>query len=246
MKEQIDLAKLPHHIAIIMDGNGRWAQKQGLDRYIGHQEGAKSVRHIAECAANIGVSYLTLYTFSTENWSRPQEEIDALMDLLVRTIKSETPLLMKNNIRLLTIGDLMRLPEENRKTLQQSIEETSKNTGLTLILALSYSSRWELTRAMQLIAQKVKEDRLNIDDINEDIITQHLTTYMIPDPDLLIRTGGEYRISNYLLWQLAYAELYFTSEYWPDFRDNSLYKAILDYQKRERRFGKTGEQIQNK
>ncbi|MCC8146578.1 MAG: isoprenyl transferase [Bacteroidales bacterium] len=246
MKEQIDLTRLPLHIAIIMDGNGRWAQKRGMDRYLGHQEGAVSVRNIVEAAAEIGLEYLTLYTFSVENWNRPKEEVDALMELLVQTIQDETPKLMKNNVKLLTIGEFDRLPEKSRNSLQKSINETSNNTGLTLILALSYSSRWELTRAMKLIAGKVKNGCLEINDIDESLISQHLTTNNFPDPDLLIRTGGEYRISNYLLWQLAYAELYFTSLYWPEFRADNLYEAILDYQTRERRFGKTGEQVKNK
>lgn len=245
MKEQIDLTKLPIHIAIIMDGNGRWAQKQDLPRYVGHQEGAETVRHIVEIAAELGLQYLTLYTFSTENWNRPQEEVDALMELLVKVIKNETPRLMKNNVRLLTIGEIDRLPEKSRNTLQESIDETSGNTGLSLVLALSYSSRWELTRAMQLIAQKVKENEIQVKDIDENLISRHLATHNIPDPDLLIRTGGECRISNYLLWQMAYAELYFTSVFWPDFKSDNFYKAILDFQNRERRFGKTGNQVKN-
>ncbi|MDH8702645.1 undecaprenyl diphosphate synthase [Dysgonomonadaceae bacterium PH5-43] len=245
MKEQIDFTRLPVHVAIIMDGNGRWAKQQGMDRHIGHQEGAVSVRNIVETSAEIGIKYLTLYTFSTENWNRPKEEVDALMELLVITIKDETPRLMKNNVRLLAIGDLERLPEKSKNTLKECINETSNNTGLTLILALSYSSRWEITRAMQLIAQDIKDNKLSSNDINEELIAGYLTTKNIPDPDLLIRTGGEHRISNYLLWQLAYSELYFMPEYWPEFREESLYKAIYDYQQRERRFGKTGDQVKN-
>lgn len=246
MREKIDLTRLPLHVAIIMDGNGRWAQKQGLDRYIGHQEGAVSVRDIVEEAGKIGIKYLTLYTFSTENWNRPQEEVDALMELLVTTIRQETPLLMKNNVRLLSIGELNRLPQKSKQTLEDCIDETSKNTGLTLTLALSYSSRWELTQAVKNIAREVKSGDLLIENISENTISQYLTTKDIPDPDLLIRTGGEYRISNYLLWQLAYAELYFTPVYWPEFRKDSLYEAIIDFQSRERRFGKTGEQVKIK
>lgn len=245
MKEQIDLTKLPLHIAIIMDGNGRWAQSKGMDRYLGHQEGAVSVREIVETAAEINLGYLTLYTFSTENWNRPKEEVDALMSLLVTTIQNETPRLMKNNVRLMAIGDLERLPGFSKDNLNECIEKTSKNTGLTLILALSYSSRWELTKAVKLVAGEVENGNIKISDIDEKMISQYLETKNIPDPDLLIRTGGEHRISNYLLWQLAYAELYFTSVYWPEFRANSLYEAILDYQKRERRFGKTGDQVKN-
>ena len=246
MKEEIDFTRLPRHIAVIMDGNGRWAQQRGLERYIGHQEGAESVHDIVEISGKIGIRYLTLYTFSTENWNRPKVEVDALMDLLVSAIKKETVNLMKNNVRLLTIGDIERLPQLSKATLKQCMEETSENTGLTLILALSYSARWELAEAMKIIACKVKNGELTLDQINEDLIAEHLTTAGIPDPDLLIRTGGEHRISNYLLWQVAYSELYFTSVYWPDFREEELYKAIIDYQSRERRFGKTGEQIKNK
>lgn len=245
MKERIDLTRLPIHIAIIMDGNGRWARQKGLNRYIGHQEGAVTVRRIIEVAGEIGIQYMTLYTFSTENWNRPQEEIDALMELLVTTIQKETPDLMQNNIRLLAIGDLDRLPRKSRENLEQCIKQTSVNTGLTLVLALSYSSRWELTQAVQIIAGKVKEGKLNVENIDEELIAQCLTTKNIPDPDLLIRTGGEYRISNFLLWQLAYAELYFTSVYWPDFKADNLYEAIYAFQTRERRFGKTGDQVKN-
>ncbi|MDR0864725.1 MAG: isoprenyl transferase [Candidatus Symbiothrix sp.] len=243
MKEQIDLTRLPRHIAIIMDGNGRWAKQNGMDRYMGHQEGVVSVRKVVEAAGDIGIKYLTVYTFSTENWNRPQEEVDALMALMVTAIQRETPDLMKNNVRLQVIGDVHRLPQVTKDNLNECIETTSHNTGLTLVLALSYSSRWEITEAAKTIARKVKEGSLEIENITEEVISKHLSTQNIPDPDLLIRTGGEYRISNYLLWQLAYAELYFTSVYWPEFREENLYEAILDFQKRERRFGKTGEQI---
>ena len=243
MKEQLDLTGLPQHIAIIMDGNGRWAQQNGMDRYRGHEEGAVSVRKVVEAAGEIGIRYLTVYAFSTENWNRPPSEVDALMSLLITAVRRETPDLMKNNVRLLAIGDIDRLPSETKEHLLACMEETGRNTGLTLTLCLSYSSRWEITGAARQIAREVREGRFDSETINEETIMQHLTTKHIPDPDLLIRTGGEYRISNFLLWQLAYAELYFTPVYWPEFRENNLYEAILDFQKRERRFGKTGEQV---
>jgi undecaprenyl diphosphate synthase len=246
MKEQIDLNRLPVHIAIIMDGNGRWAREKGMDRYKGHQEGVVSVRKIVEAAGEIGIKYLTVYTFSTENWNRPQEEVSALMELMVIAIQRETEDLMKNNVRLQVIGDIDRLPQITKDNLNACVEKTSKNTGLTLVLALSYSARWEITEAAKNIAGKVKEGKLNVEDITESVISDHLLTRNIPEPDLLIRTGGEFRISNYLLWQLAYAELYFTSVYWPEFRADNLYEAIVGFQKRERRFGKTGEQIKMK
>ncbi|GHT89057.1 isoprenyl transferase [Bacteroidia bacterium] len=242
-RSRIDLTRLPQHIAIILDGNGRWAQKNGMDRYKGHEEGVISVRKVVEAAGDIGIKYLTVYTFSTENWNRPQSEVDALMALMVIAIQRETPDLMKNNVRLQAIGDIDRLPKVTKDNLDACIEETSKNTGLTLVLALSYSSRWEITEAARKMAREVQEGKLKIEAINEKVISNHLSTKNIPDPDLLIRTGGEYRISNYLLWQLAYAELYFTPVYWPEFREENLYEAILDFQKRERRFGKTGEQV---
>jgi undecaprenyl diphosphate synthase len=243
MREEIDLTRLPEHIAIIMDGNGRWAQKNGMDRYMGHQEGVVSVRKVVEAAGDIGIKYLTVYTFSTENWKRPQEEVDALMALMVTAIQRETPDLMANNVRLQTIGDVGRLPEVTKKNLDACVEETGRNTGLTLVLALSYSSRWEITEAAKKIAEQVKGGSLEIDKITEKIVSNHLSTKNIPDPDLLIRTGGENRISNFLMWQLSYAELYFTDVFWPEFRAENLYEAIVDYQKRERRFGKTGEQV---
>jgi len=244
LKETIDLKRLPKHIAIIMDGNGRWAKKNGMDRYMGHKEGITSVRKISEAVGRLGIEYLTLYTFSTENWKRPKEEIDALMELMLTAIQNETEDLMNNNIRLKIIGDIDRLPPATCQSLVKAVERSQANTGLKLTLALSYSSRWEITEAVKKIAAEVKTGMMNIEQINEETVSEQLATFGIPDPDLLIRTGGERRISNYLLWQLAYAELYFTDVYWPAFRDDDLYEAIIDYQQRERRFGKTGEQIQ--
>ena len=244
-KDQIDIQRLPRHVAIIMDGNGRWAKKQGKIRTFGHEGGVKAVRDTVEGAAELGIEVLTLYAFSTENWNRPRFEIDALMHLLVDTIAKETPTLMKNNSKLATIGNTESLPSRVVKNLRKCIEETSGNTRMTLVLALSYSSRWEITHAMQEIAQKVKAGELKPEDINETIISQHLNTAAWPDPELLIRTSGEARISNYLLWQIAYAELYFTQKLWPDFRREDLYEAILDFQQRERRFGKTSEQLKS-
>ena len=244
--EQIDKTKLPRHVAIIMDGNGRWAKARGQDRCVGHQEGAISVRKIVEAAATIELKFLTVYTFSTENWNRPEAEVQTLMSLLVSSIRKETPDLMKNNIRLLAIGDLARLEEEVRQSLLDCIKQTSGNTGTTLILALSYSSRWELLTAVKQLINEAKEGRLTNEEITEEFFSQYLTTREIPDPDLLIRTGGEKRISNFLLWQLSYSELYFTDVYWPDFREDELYKAILYYQQRERRYGKISEQLIDK
>ncbi|NDV47220.1 isoprenyl transferase [Paludibacter sp. 221] len=237
-KEKIDKARLPQHIAIIMDGNGRWAKERGFDRIVGHQNGVVSVRETTEAAAEIGIKYLTLYAFSTENWGRKKEEVDALMELLVDTIEKETPTLNKNNVRLLTIGDLKRLPEGAAKKMAKCLDDTAGNTGLSLVLALSYSSRWEITNAVKEICEEVKDGKLNPDDITADVISRHLDTKSIPDPDLLIRTSGELRISNFLLWQLAYTELYFTDVNWPDFRKENLYEAIYNFQQRERRFGK--------
>ena len=245
-KAQIDKERLPRHIAIIMDGNGRWAKKQGLARMFGHKQGVETVHNITVAATKLGIEYLTLYTFSTENWNRPKEEVDALMTLLVDTIAKETPTLMENNVRLETIGDIERLPEGAKKKFLACIAQTSKNTGLTMVLALSYSSRWEITRAMQIAAQQAQAGTLRPDEINEQFVSSLMTTATIPDPDLLIRTSGEYRISNFLLWQLAYSELYFTDCLWPEFTEEELYKAIVDYQKRERRFGKTSEQMKMK
>ncbi|MBR2936660.1 MAG: isoprenyl transferase [Paludibacteraceae bacterium] len=242
-KEQIVRERLPRHVAIIMDGNGRWAKREGLARMFGHRKGVETVHKITEAAAEMGIEYLTLYTFSTENWNRPKEEVDALMGLLVDTIAKETPTLMKNNIRLETIGDLSRLPEQTRNRFVGCIQETNKNTGLTLVIALSYSARWEIVRATQMIAAAVKNDQFFVEDINEETISSFMTTHDMPDPDLLIRTSGELRISNFLLWQLAYSELYFTDCLWPEFTEEEFYHAIVDYQHRERRFGKTSEQI---
>jgi len=246
LKEAIDLEQLPKHIAIIMDGNGRWAKKNGMDRFMGHKEGVVSVRKISEATGKIGIDYLTLYTFSTENWNRPKEEIDSLMELMITAIQNESDDLMTNNVRLKIIGDIDRLPPATADNLKSVINRTNNNTGLYLTLALSYSSRWEITEAVKKISGAVKNGSLSLDRINEKTISEHLATCNTPDPDLLIRTGGERRISNYLLWQLAYAELYFTDTYWPDFREEELYAAIIDYQQRERRFGKTGEQLQVK
>lgn len=243
LKEQIQADKIPVHIAVIMDGNGRWAQQRGKDRIFGHQSAIESVRQTTEAAAELGVQYLTLYTFSTENWARPQQEIDGLMELLVKTIHSEIPTLNKNGIRLFAIGDLESLPGECAAVLKDAIEQTRSNTTMQLNLALSYSSRWEILEAVKNLASDVEKGTLHVKDINEGCFEQYLQTKDIPDPELLIRTSGEMRISNYLLWQIAYAELYFTPTLWPDFRKEDLYKAIIEYQQRERRFGKTGQQI---
>jgi undecaprenyl diphosphate synthase len=242
-KEQLDLNYLPKHVAIIMDGNGRWAKQKGNPRVFGHKNGVAAVRDTVEASAELGLQYLTLYAFSTENWSRPRTEVDALMSLLVTTINKETKTLMENNVRLLAIGDLGSLPSGVSKNLNDAINKTNKNTGLSLILALSYSARWEIVQAIKKIAGAVSEGKLNVDDINNEVFSEALSTQGIPDPELLIRTSGEFRISNFLLWQIAYAELYFTPTLWPDFRREHLYEAIADFQCRERRFGKTSEQI---
>ena len=239
--EQIDKTRIPQHVAIIMDGNGRWAKQRGEERTYGHRAGAETVQNITEDAARLGIKYLTLYTFSTENWNRPQDEIAALMNLLLESIEEET--LMKNNIRFNVIGDFKKLPVEVQKSLTSCIERTSKNSGMYMVLALSYSSRWEITEAVKRLAKEVVEKKINPNDITEAVVSDHLTTKGIPDPDLLIRTGGEQRVSNFLLWQLSYAEFFFTDVYWPDFREEELYGAILYYQQRERRFGKTSEQL---
>ncbi|WP_080905285.1 isoprenyl transferase [Parabacteroides sp. Marseille-P3160] len=241
--DKIDKEHLPRHVAIIMDGNGRWAKARGKERSYGHQEGVVSVRKAVEAATKIGLNYLTVYTFSTENWNRPEEEVIALMNLLVTAIHRETPDLMRNNVRLKAIGDLSRLPEQTNRTLQDCIRETSANTGVTLVLALSYSSRWEIVEAAKRLAAQVETKKIKVEDITEELFADQLTTRGIPDPDLLIRTGGEQRISNFLLWQLSYSELYFTDVFWPDFREDELYEAILSYQHRERRFGQTSEQL---
>ena len=243
--EKIDKNRLPRHIAIIMDGNGRWAQEKGQDRLYGHFHGVESVRNIVEGASEIGVEFLTLYTFSTENWDRPEYEVSGLMELLVKTIRDEVPVLNKNNIRLHVIGDTQMLPVHARNELQDAIEETGHNTGLNLILALSYSSRWELVNAVKNIACDVKAGKIDPACVTQDTLESYLTTSAFPDPELMIRTSGEFRISNFLLYQLAYAELYFTETRWPDFRKENLVEAILDYQARERRFGKISEQLQH-
>jgi undecaprenyl diphosphate synthase len=243
LKQHIDPQRLPAHIAIIMDGNGRWAQEKGQDRLFGHLKGVESVREIVEASAELGIGYLTLYAFSTENWDRPQYEVTGLMELLVDTIRKETDTLNKNNIRLHVIGDTEMLPPNALKALNDSLSITAPNTGLNLIMALSYSSRWEITNAIKEIANQVREGKLEPEAITQDTIRQYLATSPFPDPELMIRTSGEYRISNFLLYQLAYTELHFTSVLWPDFRKENLYEAILDFQKRERRFGKTSSQV---
>ena len=239
----LDKDRLPRHIAIIMDGNGRWAKDKGEDRLFGHFHGVESVRDIVEGCAELRIEYLTLYAFSTENWDRPAEEVSGLMQLLVTTIRKEVPTLNKNNIRLHVIGDLSMLPEFARIELQEALEMTASNTGLNLVMALSYSGRWELVEAVRRIARSVEEGGLNSSQISEQTLEEHLSTHSFPDPELMIRTSGEYRISNFLLYQLAYAELYFTEVCWPDFRKQNLYDALLDYQQRERRFGKISEQL---
>ncbi|MEI6020323.1 MAG: isoprenyl transferase [Bacteroidota bacterium] len=243
LKLSINKLNVPQHVAIIMDGNGRWAKQQGEDRIFGHHEGVNSVREIVEACGEIGVKYLTLYAFSTENWNRPKDEVDALMELLVSTISMETPNLNSKGVKLDVIGDIQSLPASCQKELQESIDITKNNHTVTLILALSYSSKWEIIEAVKKIASSVKENKLNISEINSNLIAQNLNTNRFPDPELMIRTSGEHRISNFLLWQLAYAEFYFTNVLWPDFRKDEFYKAILSYQNRERRFGQTSEQL---
>jgi undecaprenyl diphosphate synthase len=243
LRNQIDPNKLPRHIAIIMDGNGRWAKKRALPRVIGHEYGVKSVRTIAESAAKLGVKFLTLYTFSTENWNRPALEVKAIMALLVKTIRKEVATLQKNNIRLRTIGNIKALPVDAYNELQEAMALTANNTAMDLVLALNYSARWDIVQATQSIAEQVKQGVLNSDQINETVISQALNTGNLPEPELLIRTSGEFRISNFLLWEMAYSEFYFTDMYWPEFDEEAFFKAIIDYQKRERRFGKTSEQI---
>ena len=240
---RVDKDRLPRHIAIIMDGNGRWAKEQGQDRLFGHYQGVESVRDIVEGCAELGVGYLTLYAFSTENWDRPQYEVIGLMELLVKTIRGEVESLNKNNIRLHVIGDINMLPDYAQRELAEALQITKENTGLQLIMALSYSGRWELLNAVKNIAYEVQKGRLNVEEIDQDTLQKYHTTSEFPDPELMIRTSGEYRISNFLLYQLAYAELYFTQVRWPDFRKQNLYEALIDYQNRERRFGKTSEQV---
>jgi undecaprenyl diphosphate synthase len=243
LKDKINLQQLPRHIAVIMDGNGRWAKEKGQDRLYGHYHGVESVRDIVEGCAELGVGYLTLYAFSTENWDRPEDEVAGLMELLVDTIKKEVGTLNKNNIILHVIGDIKMLPDYASRELTEAMDQTSKNTGLNLIMALSYSSRWEIAQAIKRIAMDVKEMYLDPASINQQTIREYLCTKNFPDPELMIRTSGEYRISNFLLYQMAYTELYFTDTLWPDFRKEQLYEAILDFQGRERRFGKTSEQL---
>jgi undecaprenyl diphosphate synthase len=242
-KEQLDIEKLPQHIAVIMDGNGRWAKNQGKIRHFGHESGVLSIKDIVEGCAEVGIKYLTVYAFSTENWNRPAEEVNALMELLISTINLETATLTKNNVRLNAIGDIASLPEKCIADLTSAMQKTSTNTRCTLTLALSYSAKWELVAAAKKLARKVLEKEINIEDINESTFSSQLTTFDMPEPELMIRTSGEHRISNFLLWQMAYTELYFTDKLWPDFRREDLFEAIVDYQKRERRFGKISEQL---
>jgi undecaprenyl diphosphate synthase len=242
---EIDKTRIPQHVAVIMDGNGRWAKQKGKNRIFGHRNGVKSVRETIEAAAEIGVKYLTMYAFSTENWNRPKDEVSGLMELLVLTINKEIKTLMENDIALQAIGDLKSLPTLCHRELMRAIEKTSKNKRMTLVLALSYSSKWEIINAVKTIAKDAAKGNIAIEDIDEELFSQNLCTKSIPDPELLIRTSGEHRISNFLLWQIAYAELYFTEKLWPDFRKPDFYHAIANYQKRERRFGKTSEQLSN-
>ncbi|MBP5366139.1 MAG: isoprenyl transferase [Bacteroidales bacterium] len=242
LKEQIVMSQLPQHVAIIMDGNGRWAKSKGKIRLFGHKFGVRAVHNITEAAAELGIKYLTLYTFSTENWSRPLAEIKGIMSLLVSTIAEETETLLKNNVRLRVIGN-NSLPDKVQAKLDECVKKTENNTGLTLVLALSYSSRWEITEAVRSIAKQVKDGAIDIDAIDQNTVQNNLSTSFMPDPELLIRTSGECRISNFLLWQIAYSELYFTDTLWPDFDKEELYKAIVEYQHRERRFGMTSEQL---
>lgn len=243
LKDKLIAEKLPRHIAIIMDGNGRWAKEKGKDRLFGHYSGVESVRNIVEGCAELGIGYLTLYAFSTENWDRPKDEVTGLMELLVKTIRGEVATLNKNNIRLHVIGNTDMLPPNAHNELNEACEETKSNTGLNLVMALSYSSRWEILNAVKSIATEISSGNIQTGEITEEVFQQHLCTADFPDPELMIRTSGEYRISNFLLYQLAYAELYFTDTLWPDFRKENLYEALLDYQMRERRFGKTSEQV---
>lgn len=245
LKNNIDIKKLPRHIAIVMDGNGRWANERGENRLFGHLHGVQSVRDAVEGAAELGVEFLTLYAFSTENWDRPEYEVAGLMELLVDTIKKEVPTLNKNNIKLHVIGDLALLPENALRELKEAISETHANTGLNLIMALSYSARWEIINAVKQIAAKVQLGEVKAEEISAELFQSFLTTANFPDPELMIRTSGEYRISNFLLYQMAYTELYFTNTLWPDFRKENLYDAIIDYQQRERRFGKTSDQLKS-
>lgn len=243
LKSQVDLEKLPKHIAVIMDGNGRWAKEHGKPRVFGHRNGVTAVRETTEAAAELGVEYLTLYAFSTENWNRPRLEVNALMSLLVETLRNEINTLNENNIRLQAIGDLEKLPPKTHKALLEAIQNTQHNQRMTLVLALNYSAKWEILEATRKISTLVKAGQIDTDDINEELFSTSLSTNGIPDPELLIRTSGETRLSNFLLWQIAYAELYFTDIFWPEFNKNAFYQAIINYQNRERRFGKTSEQL---
>ena len=243
MEQELDIKRIPRHIAIIMDGNGRWAKERGKERSYGHQAGVDTVRRITSECVRLGVKFLTLYTFSTENWSRPETEIAALMGLVLSSLEDE--IFMKNNVRFQVVGDIQRLPQSVQDKLQETMEHTAKNTAMTMVVALSYSSRWELTRAAQSIARDVKAGTLQPEDITEELMNGRLETAFMPDPELLIRTGGELRISNYMLWQIAYSELYFCDTYWPDFDEANLHQAIASYQARQRRFGKTGMQVES-
>jgi len=246
LREQINTEKLPAHVAIIMDGNGRWARQRGLDRIFGHQQGVKALREVIETAAELGIRYLTLYAFSNENWGRPDDEVHALMGIMVQSLNNETETLLKNNIQLKAIGDLNRLSGDVKKRLNETIKVTSVGTGLNLVVALSYSSRWEITEAARRLSADVASGKLKPDSISEEVFEKYLTTNGIPDPELMIRTSGELRISNFLLWQIAYTELYYTDKLWPDFGKEDFYNAIIDFQKRERRFGKTSDQVLEK
>jgi undecaprenyl diphosphate synthase len=243
--QQLDPTRIPRHVAIIMDGNGRWAKEHGQERSFGHESGVATVRQATEIASEVGVEYLTLYTFSTENWNRPQDEVDALMNLIVVSIEQQTPDLIKNNVRLTTIGDMERMPAFAANRLRKCMQDTSHCTGLVLCLALSYSSRWEIVEACRSLAREAAAGKLQPEDIDDALLSSRLSTAGMPDPDLLIRTGGDLRVSNYLLWQIAYSELYFTSKYWPDFTKEDFVDAIADFQGRERRYGKTSEQVKN-
>lgn len=243
MEQELDIKRIPRHIAIIMDGNGRWAKERGKERSFGHQAGVDTVRRITSECVRLGVKFLTLYTFSTENWSRPETEIAALMGLVLSSLEDE--IFMKNNVRFQVVGDIERLPQSVQDKLHETMEHTARNTAMTMVVALSYSSRWELTRAAQSIARDVKQGTLQPEDITEELMNQRLETAFMPDPELLIRTGGELRISNYMLWQIAYSELYFCDTYWPDFNEVDLHQAIASYQARQRRFGKTGVQVES-
>ncbi len=243
MNNELDMKRIPTHVAIIMDGNGRWAAERGKERSFGHQAGVETVRRITSECVRLGVKYLTLYTFSTENWNRPEDEVSALMGLVLSSLEDE--IFMKNNVRFRVIGDVKRLPESVRAKLRETEEHTAANTTMTMVVALSYSARWEMTHALQNIVADVQAGRVHADDVDEELISQHLETSFMPDPDLLIRTGGELRVSNFLLWQIAYSELYFCDTYWPDFNEADLHQAIIDFQSRQRRFGKTESQIED-